>query len=345
MALTCVRCGREAPLVDGRLCAECYLDVYGLGRGPDSIELIVCPRCGSFRYGGRWVEAAGEGYREALALLFQARFRPAEHVAYYRVEEVRIREDEALVHVIGKLRGDTVERAVTYAVRFTVKHRVCPSCARKASGAPLAIVQVRGYGGRLDEEEEKLLEAAIPAALRGVEDHVIALEKVKEGYDVKTTDHAAARLLASRLKSLLAATVKESFKLITQRRNGTRVYRLTVSVRLPFFSEGSIVEYQGSLARIEEISSGRVVVRKLGSTRRRALTVEDSWRLLKKPSIEEDYNVIVTSISPNWIQIQTLEPSYNYLELRMEEIVKEGEVREGKYCKLLAYNGRYYLLC
>lgn len=344
----CVKCGREVDrLVDGRLCPSCFISLYGLGEAPRELRLTICPRCGSYRFQGAWYPPPPGGLEEVAALVFQARFRPTPYTEYYRVDRVEILEDEeprALVTLVGRLRGDSAERSVEYSVRLRVEKQLCPACHRRASGAPMAIVQVRGYGGRLGEEGRVAVEEALSRLEEGLREAIISVEDVREGLDIKMLDQQAARVLASKLRSSLAASVKESHKLIGQRRDGRRLYRMTLSVRLPFFTEGSLVDYEGGLARVEEIDRGHVLVRPLGERRLRRLTVEEAWRRLQPPRLDDEKDVVVASAGPEWIQLQELGGAYEFIELRRGEVRIEGEPREGKNARLVVHRGRYYLL-
>lgn len=344
----CVRCGREVEtLVDGRLCPSCYLELYGLGEAPRELVVTICPRCGSYRFQGQWFPPPPGGLEDVVALVFQARFKPSPHVEYYRVEGVELLPDEdaAIVRVAGRLRGDDRERSIEYRVSLKTVYQLCPACHRRASGAPMAIVQIRGYGGRLGEEERLLVEDTLRMIDGSIRDSIISVDEVREGLDIKMLDQHSAKVLASKLRSSLAATVKESYKLIGQKRDGRRIYRATLSVRLPFFTEGSLVDYRGGLARVEEVAKGHVLVRPLGSKKLHRLTVEQAWRQLQPPSPEEEKEVMIAAVEPGWLHLQEIGGAYEYMELRRGEVAVEGEEpREGTAARLIRHRGRYYLL-
>ena len=342
----CIRCGRNVDrLVDGRLCLDCYLEVYGLGRMPDRLVVTVCPRCGSFRYQGRWYPPPGSGsLEEVIGLVAQAAFKPTEHVEYYRVESVEVdyENGKALVTVSGKIRGFEGEHRVTYSVAVTVKRQLCPSCFQKAAGTPNAILQVRGYDGRLSGEDREAVEKLINS-MESVADAIVEVEELREGVDYKLLDQNIARHIAARIRSKMAALVKESYKVVGRRSDGKRRSRLTLSVRLPFFREGSLVDYNGALAVVERIANGFVHVRRLGSRRQHRLTVEEAWKLLKKPRLEE-HGVIIAAVEPGWIHVQYLDGSYRYEELPMRSVKLEASIQPGDEARLVSYNGYYYIL-
>ncbi len=343
----CIRCGRTVDLlVDGRLCKDCYLETYGLGVAPKRIELTVCTKCGSFRYEGRWLPPPSDGLEGIVGLLFQARFKPGDYTSYYRVEHVEMSPDAdiALVSVSGYLKTVNEEVEVEYSVPVIIKKQVCPICIRKASGAPTAIVQVRGYDGRLSPDEKEAVHNILSSLGESVLDFIISIDDVREGIDIKMVDHAAARTLAAKLRSILAAKVKESHKVIGQRNDGRRVSRLTLSVRLPFFTKGSIVGYKNRLAIVEDVKHGYVAVRLLGTKKMHRLRSDDAWNTLEPPGYDDEKHVIIAALEPGWIHLQSLDKGMEYLELRHGEVTIEGRVEVGKYARLLLYKGKYYLL-
>ena len=342
----CIRCGRDTPvLVDGRLCPSCYLDLYGLGKLPRKLVITICPRCGSYRFQGRWYPPPGDGgLEDVVALVAQASFKPAEYVEYYRVEgvEVDYENERAVLEVTGKLRGIQGEHRVTYTVALELKKQLCQACFQRAAGTPTAIVQIRGYDGRLSEEDRIVVEGMVQS-MPGVAESIISIEELREGIDYKMLDANVARHLAAKMRSNLAAMIKESHKVVGRRSDGKRVSRLTLSVRLPFFREGSLVDYKGSLAVVERIANGYVHIRRLGTRRQHRLTVEEAWKKLKKPDIEE-HPVIVAAIEPGWIHIQYLDGEYSYEELPRSKVRIEGRVEVGAEARLLYHNNTYYLL-
>ncbi len=345
---TCIKCGRTGQLVDGRLCPNCYLEVYGLGVFPKTIRVTVCSRCGAYKFHGRWFPGA-DGIEDAVKLLLQVSFRPTEHVDYYRIESLELVHDKyhgdyARVRVVGRLKGFNEEYERDYLVRISIVKQLCPSCFRRAAGAAQAVVQVRGWGGRLSEElRERLYEflSNLPAA---VMDNVIEIEEVREGINVKVLDHATARLIASKIRAAFAAKVVESHKLVGRRSDGKRLSKLTISVRLPFFSQGSIVDYDGRLALVEEITGGYVYVKPLGSRRRHRVPLDKSWTLLTEPYDARKQRVMVAAITPSSIHLQLLEGGYEYMEYRRRDLVVVYEPNPGQEAYLVEYRGKLYLL-
>ncbi|HIP65891.1 MAG TPA: hypothetical protein EYH08_05155 [Pyrodictium sp.] len=345
----CIRCGKEVDvLVDGRVCINCYLELYGFGSVPQSLRIVVCPRCGSYFYQGRWMPAAGD-IGEVARLMLMARFKPTEHVDYYSVDGVEIVSDPykgtfLVAHVRGKFKGVSGEYRRDYVVQLFVEKKLCPLCFQRAAGSFNAVIQLRGYDGRLSEEQREALEKLLEKLPEDVKEAIVEIEEVREGINLKLSDQSVARALAAKIRAAFGAKVIESFKLVGRRSDGKRLGRLTISVRLPFFHPGSIACYKDTPIVVEEIGRGYVYYRVLGSSRKHRLNVDDAWKLIKPLKFDEIHTVEVVVETPSEIHIQLLDRNYEYVELSKRHVIIEGTVRPGAKAILATYKGKTYLL-
>ncbi len=356
MLTRCVKCGREAKLVDGRLCPECYLEVRGLGKFPQRVEVTICPRCGSYRFQGRWypppVDAVDiqDVVREVLRLTLSAVFRPNSEVERYRIEDVEyIRDpyhgDYAVVKVVGSFRGIEGEYSLEYRVRVDVRQQLCPQCFKKAGGGVEAILQVRGEGGHLTPEQRLAVEQVLEKLAPSMREYIVDVVEQREGFDLVLVDQGVAKAIASRIRAVLGARVIESWKVVGRRSDGRPRKRLTLSVRLPFFARGSLVEMKGRLYTVEAIRSGFVYLRMIGARRQHRLSVEEAWRLLRRPRFDEEHRVLVAAETPSKLHLQLLDGSYEYLELPRRSVYYDpGVVRQGREVLLVRLNDKYYVL-
>ncbi len=314
----CVKCGAQTRLVDGRLCPQCYIETYGLGYFPKTIRLTICSRCGAYRFQGRWYPASN--LEDALHSILQVVFHPREEVEYYRVEGAKYVHDKyhgdyVEVIVAGKLRGFEKEYQSRYAVRISLVKQICPTCFRKAAGSFSAVIQIRGWDNRLPhhlrEEVLKILNS-LPAS---IQESIVEVNEVREGIDLKLLDQSIARTIASKLRSIFAAKITESHKVVGRRSDGKRLSRLTLSVRLPFFSKGSLVVFRGELAKVVDIRGGYVYVTSLSTNKTYRLSIEESWSKLSQPRLDNMVKGVIAAVTPSGIHVQLLEGAYDYIEL------------------------------
>jgi nonsense-mediated mRNA decay protein 3 len=347
---TCISCGRQVErLVDGLLCEECYLAKRSLGTFARSVKIRVCPKCGSFQYRGRWYPPPLKDLDESLATALQYAlmdsFKPNHNVESYTVElrSLDLERSQAFATVKAKVRGYGT-LSLDYAVKVEVEKRVCPLCLQKASRSPRAIVQIRSYGreGLSKEELDNIRAILVESASTHL---VTSVDEVRGGVDIQFADVAAARQAAAKIRDAHAAIVRESHKIVGRRQDGKPVSRLTLSVRLPFFRVGDLVDFQGRLAVVERIERGYVYVRHLDGKLVR-LQADDAWRELSRPEHVESSKAIVTAIEPGWIHLQKLEGDYDYVEVPLSAAVVDDKsmLRVGAEAMLYGYGGRYYIL-
>jgi len=72
--------------------------------------------------------------------------------------------------------------------------------------------------------------------VKGFEDYVKHVKKLREGYNIEFTSSSAAFKYVKRAQDRHKVTLKKTSKLLTQRRDGKRVYQPTLLLRkVPFF--------------------------------------------------------------------------------------------------------------
>ncbi len=345
----CIRCGRDRELVDGKLCIDCYRELYGFGVAPVALKVVQCPRCGSYKFQGRWYPAPDETQEAIIAAIFQASFQPRQEIEYYRVEDVSTShlQDNGLyakIRLVAKPKLLDKEYSMDYLIPLRVDYQLCPSCFRKAAKVPQAIIQIRSWKGRLSRDEKEVVEDLLASVGKELAESIIEVEERREGIDLKLTDQHVARSIAAKLRATLGARVIESHTVVGRRSDGKPRTRLTLSVRIPFFQPGTIADLNGDLVVVESISNGRVQFRRLGSRKRRSLKIEHAWEQLSHPSGAEALYGLISAIEPGWIHVQVLEPNYDYLELPLNQTRVEVNLVPGIEVVVLKYNNKYYLI-
>ncbi len=347
----CVRCGREGPLVDGRLCPKCYSEVYGVGRVPEKLVIVQCPRCGSVRVQGKWVPPPGEGLEDIIHLMLLSAIKPTEYVEKYSVEGVEVARNPVTGTLVAKAsikvkyKGIGEEYSVEKLLEVIVKKQLCPTCFRKAAGAVQAIVQIRSWRGKLSEQEKRRVENLV-MSVPGFSEAVIEVEELSEGIDIKMLDQGVAKAVASKLRALMGAKIIESHKVVGRRSDGKPKTRLTLSVRLPFFRPGLLAVYRENLVIVESIKAGKVYFRFAGSRRRHSIDIDSAWKELKtlRDVGAEIVEGFIAAVEPGWIHVQLLKPNYDYQELPRRSTIIEGQISVGKEILLVRLAGKDYIV-
>ncbi len=252
----CVICGRESEDI---LCGECAAERLRLAV-LDTIEIVECSRCGSYRIGGRWRRVS---FKEALE---DAIFRNVRVAEGFRVRELKIGSSEVVF--LGSFGGHSVEYRVPLSYR--VRRATCQKCSRQSGGYYEAIVQLRAEGRKLSEEEiataKKVIESILEAEAENEKAFLTKVQERREGIDFYLGSRDVGRKISYRISAELGGKVVESKKLHT-RIDGRDVYRFTYLVRLPAYREGDIVATGRGLAVVKnvrlakgvDISSGKTI--------------------------------------------------------------------------------------
>ena len=344
---TCIKCGStREELVAGILCVECFLKYKGLGHLPSQLTLTLCPRCMSFKYSGKWTPPPSSNIDTILQLLVQTVFKPNEYVEYYRVDNVALGKDQdrATVDISALLRGVKKEVLTHYTLRISINRQLCPNCFRRAAGSPSAIVQVRSYYKKLGAEDREIINKLFHELDPKINESILSVEEVREGININMLDHHTARLLATRLRQAVAASISESYTVTGRRPDGRRISRLTISVRLPFFKPGKIAVKNNRLVAIKSINRGYVLIERLGSSRLERLTAEEAWQELTPLDPSTISKVIIVAQEPGWIHVQKLEGDYRYLELPQRDTVIDNSLKVGDEAIMINIDKLFYIL-
>ncbi|ASJ09999.1 Nonsense-mediated mRNA decay NMD3 like protein [Thermococcus sp. P6] len=366
------------PLIEG-LCQVCFRKENPVLLIDDKIDTELCQNCGSYKKRGVWVdpqsyeleellfEVSESALLEVLGNSLDERVREFEVVSPKELEEVeKLPVGKALVsfqpvdwhiehfpaiityEVRVKARIHELQRELhdeTRKVTVYVRQTVCPRCSRFLGGYFEAILQVRAEGRPLTEEERKavgeLVEEKVDEIMRRDRMGFIqdTIEK-EEGLDFYMGSTSSARKLAHAIKERFGGSISEAYELVGQdRMTSKEVYRTSVSVRLPGFLKGDIVEdRKGNVYEVEGIDGRGMEMRNLKTLEKE----HRDWRTVKRDGIErvehEEINAMVTSVTPGEVQLMDME-SYETFEIERPHI----DLEEGRVYRLIKVKGKYYV--
>ncbi len=239
--------GPEDP--DAVLCDECYFENFDLVDAPDRIEVKVCSRCGAVARGNRWIDIGAGDYTDIA--IEETTDQLSVHVdardVDWGVEPDRIDENTIHMHCLftGVIRSTPLQEEVTVPVYFS--REICERCGRIAGDYYASIIQVRGTDRPPTEiEKERAIEIAedhvAERAATGDRDAFISqIEQTADGVDMKISTNQLGQGIAHRITRELGGTVSESPTLVTKNEEGSDVYRVTFTARLPPYTSGDIL--------------------------------------------------------------------------------------------------------
>lgn len=330
----CPECGAtDVKMING-VCKDCFLKEYQLLKIPDNITVTVCSHCNAKLEEGKWKDS----------------YIPEEEIIYRTLEkniEVdKLAENEEIELEIDQMRGTIAEcyiKAVatvlgeevveTHTSNVKINKSVCPDCSKRVAGYYEAVIQLRTDSRELNNEEIANAEEIIRHTIekQSKKDklaYIPQIAKPKEGRDYYIGSLKSAKKVAEHLKEELGGTIKESPRLISEDKStGKGLYRIWISVRLPKFEIKDFVKYNKILAEVIAIDVNRIQIQNLENYEKIALKWREYDNIEKIATKEDVKKAIITSKSPN--NIQVLDPEdYSPIDLEMNEKFEKYNIGE-----------------
>ncbi len=218
----CPACGRETSELYGdskKLCAECFTDRNNLADLPRETEIVKCTVCGRMRKGRNWIEAYS--IEDQLAETFSDMVEGLEF-------ELQYWEEDEEFYVRVHMRDEALEDHGDVKIDWV--NEQCPDCSRFQGGFYKAKIQLRGEN--LEEASDFIVDKAAELTNRNRKDFLSNIEQNSHGIDFYLSTEAMNKKILSELRQAFDPEIKRSYELIGEK-DGQRVYRNVVSVRLP----------------------------------------------------------------------------------------------------------------
>ena len=149
----------------------------------------------------------------------------------------------------------------------------CPVCTKKLGNYHEAILQLRGEKGeRQDFILSYLVDLVDNAQSKDV--FLTKMDRIKEGYDLFLSDKQFVRSMARKAIDRFGGSFKETSHLVGMK-NGTELYRITVSVRIPNFQKGDVLKTDKNLYLVVSIKADLVTLISFASRSRSKKKLED----------------------------------------------------------------------
>ncbi len=330
-----MKCGVEEPeLIIDRLCVRCFIDEGRAVKPPNSVEVVICPICGSVKYGSKWLESV-----DLHTLIKDLILRNTKlHRDFKLVSlDVSIVDSKVVACFRGSVLGIDVSK--DYSIDLIVSKVLCQQCSRIKSGYYEALIQVRTLINPLRDH----LRDRIDDMLRStpISRYISEIEHVKEGVNVKVVGQGIARKLANDLVSMYGGTILESWKGTTTSSSGRKTSKLTISVKLVGLLPGDFIVFKDRVAVVDSVSKDLIKVLMLDSGELVKLRVQDlvvkDLKLLRDDEYEL-VDVYVDDVVGGRVLVKELVSGKTY------ELPTVSDVKVGSKVKLLIYRDRIYLV-
>ncbi len=309
----CPICGAETEKLYDNLCRECYVKSKEFLKIKDTIEAQVCKDCLKYLRKNSW-KFVSENYEEVLEELTYALIEDNIKVKEIEnsVAEIEILEIDpynnfcrANVRIYGKI--DDIEYKEEKEVEIKVKLVQCKDCARKARGYYESILQIRGANKEELEEIKRVIYENIKNFSREDSKAFVSKEeRLKEGLNFYMGSKKVARKIANILKKKYNAVINESKKLYGLK-DGKEVYRYTISVRLPKFRIGDILEKDGKYYQIIGISNDIVQLQSIENEEKIKMNLRDVENSRIAAKIENLPKAVVISKNEKLKEVQLMD--------------------------------------
>ena len=288
----CVRCGneisREEYIENVGLCIDCYLKYRGVFTAKPVLDIVYCPRCGSWRWGGEWQKPAA--LSEVIRRAFLSSYSKYIDTSIVSLVDVEVLGELAKVYknrykaslAMHLVFNNAVNKLVESEIEVILNRKPCPKCLALSGKSHKALIQLRSEKGGLSQKEKRVLLKMIKEYASLGE--IVEISENKYGLDVKVLSLNTAKKLVNDVVRLTGARVIESFRPVRyDPRRGKWRGITTLSVRLPSLSKGDLVEYRGEPAIVRSIDSTGISIELLNTHATIRIGFEAYWKgLLKK---------------------------------------------------------------
>jgi nonsense-mediated mRNA decay protein 3 len=344
----CIECGKEDDKLFKGLCSSCFAAGNRLIIIPPEVEVEFCAHCSSTRVGDRWQETKQSEEEIISQTIVQ------ESVQDEDAKDVVLEIDllnqkgsvlEMLVTARGNVLGVPVKR--DYEINVKLNRNVCPECSKYASGYYEAVLQLRADERTLTSDEIETADKNIKHLMEKLSRknrmaYISQRLEIKEGIDYYFGSYKAARKISNTLKEQMGGIIGESPRLMGRDKSaGKDLYRIWISLRLPFFQKGDFLTHEGHIGQVLDLSGRKIIIRDLETLAK----VSISWREysnLEMVASREDVKITtVTSKSPT--EIQLLHPE-TYQPVDLDIIPELSDINIGDQVEVVELKGKIYII-
>jgi nonsense-mediated mRNA decay protein 3 len=227
---------------------------------------------------------------ERKAMACSAALSAVRFHADVRTPEVRVQitdrssnRSSAQLAISGRLFG--VLLCCNGSLEILWRPEQCNRCSRLSGGYYEGVVQVRAEGRHLSTQEtDTAARIACEAERRLLEggerlSFVSRIEEFREGLDIVVGTQHLGQLIAGEITAAFGGRSSTHPKLVGEK-DGRPLYRITYSLRLPFYQRGDVVSMGRGYVEIRDVEPSHLRVFDLTSGTLRAIRKEDAGKVI-----------------------------------------------------------------
>ena len=344
----CPRCGSEDEDLYEGICRSCFVKKARIIDVQKDLEITICAHCSSLLKGIKW-EDSDLSDEELVTLAVMENIKPESYVEDLElsVEIITIRGSnyECIVHAEATVLGTRILEE--HSVNVKIKKGVCPDCSKYASGYFESVIQIRADKRFPSPEELSTIDVIMRAKTRALSvqnrmAYVSDVAVLKEGVDYYLGSYKAARKLVSAVKDVAGGVVQESPRLVGRDKSrGKDLYRVWISLRLPYFQKGDFIEYEGHKGQVKGFDGRKIILKDIETQAIWSVMWKEYSRIEVIAKVSDVKTTSVTSKTPKTIQI--LHPD-TYQPVDVDITDETSDLKIGEEVKVLEVEGNLYIL-
>ncbi|HNT06908.1 60S ribosomal export protein NMD3 [Methanoculleus sp.] len=293
----CPRCGQ--PTEEG-LCPQCRAADTRLLACEPRVTAVYCPVCDSQRRGKTWsdLRMPREDLIAEMAIAATSIHEDAKDIRVaVRSAETGPNRTTCTVDVEGTLYSVPVHG--TCEVEILWQKEACDRCSRISGGYYEGNVQVRATDRKINAYERSVAASIADQAEESLQQagdrlsFVSELEGSRDGVDITVGSQHLGQEIARMITGALGGRYTTHPKLVGEK-DGKALYRVTYSIRLPFYQKGDVVVSHGGYFEVRDIDGRRLRVFDLATGATRTLAEDEVERLIGNVREAESALVVFT---------------------------------------------------
>jgi NMD protein affecting ribosome stability and mRNA decay len=264
--IPCPKCGSptDPNAATHNLCKNCSSEPSARERKKRNI--VFCGVCGRVRIGGKW--QSNLSFDEFIQEL-------------QKQGNIVSRAKDRLVYEVIDSNKKTL-------IQYQLKKSLCMNCLIQKNDSYLFEVKIRVEGRAMNPREAMyLIDSIRRTCLESLDqDFVYRFSKNKEGVDVLISSKKLAEQIVGGLKQKFDGRLTQSFKLVSEKHDRTRVFKTTYSYRILSPSVGSVYRINNHLYEVVRVENGEVFLTAIKGRENMVFTKHELISMYKSNKVE-----------------------------------------------------------
>ncbi len=241
----CVKCGIEesidTPIIDN-LCPKCFIEVRGVIKPIDIIEIETCGICGAIRYNGRWFyPPTSEEARSIVKEIISSKIKVVEGI---EIASLNIDLERVVGGVVDIVLKVSIHGKASVDIRKAIpvkwRRSICTNCRRRLGKSYTAIVQLRYLN--MDSDVHRFIEEISKMFM----DFISEIIETGNGFDIKVLDiHTATKIVEIARRRWRYIKIVETYGDVMRRSDGSRYAKKYISLRIINIRPGDYIVISG----------------------------------------------------------------------------------------------------